>query len=181
VKLSGRVKRTHAHFLLAALALLVARPGLVNNIIGTGLVVVGLVVRMWAAGVLQKGGGLCTVGPYRFVRHPLYLGSFIAAIGFAVMMHRALGWALILPLFILLYAAQMRLEEARLREELGEAYDEYARRVPMVVPRPTAGSPRAPAWQLRRALLNREHYHALMTCALVGLFHLRYYLQLVKQ
>jgi protein-S-isoprenylcysteine O-methyltransferase Ste14 len=163
------------HLLLALAALVLARPTLVANLIGTIFVAAGLGLRVWAAGVLDKGGGLCTDGPFRLLRHPLYLGSSLAAVGFAVMVNRAWACLLILALFILLYAAQVLSEERRLRQEFGRAHADYARRVPILIPRWAPPASDARAWQLRRALINREHYHLLVTCLLVALFYARHH------
>ncbi|MGD0110265.1 MAG: isoprenylcysteine carboxylmethyltransferase family protein [Armatimonadota bacterium] len=172
----GRLRRTHIHFLLALAALVLAHPRPVTNIIGTVLCVVGIAVRVWAAGVLEKGGGLCTDGPYRWVRHPLYFGSSMVALGLCVMANSLWGWAVILPAFAALYWAQAVYEEGRLRDEFGEDHERYARSVPMIVPAPprVVGSGRA--WQLARVVKNREHFHVLVTCLLVVLFYLRHLL-----
>jgi len=172
----SRLRRTHIHFLLAVAALALAHPRPATNIIGTALCVIGIAIRIWAAGVLEKGSGLCTDGPYRWVRHPLYLGSSLVALGLCVMTNSLWGWAVILPVFAVLYWAQARYEEQRLRDEFGEAHAHYARTVPMIVPAPprVAGSGRA--WEFARVVRNREHYHVLVTCLLVALFYLRHLL-----
>lgn len=169
----ARLRRIHAHLLLAVLALALARPALATNLLGTALVALGLMLRLWAAGVLEKGGGLCTDGPYRWVRHPLYLGSFFAALGFCVMVRTLWGWLVVLPLFVAVYAAQVALEERHLREQYGSAHAAWARQVPRLLPRWPSLPPRGRRWELRRALLNREHYHALVTSLLVCAFYLK--------
>lgn len=170
--LIGRLRRVHVHFVLALLALALARPTPTTNLLGTALVVVGMVVRIWAAGVLEKGGGLCTRGPYAWVRHPLYLGSSIGAFGICVMANSVWGWVAILPVFALLYAAQVLYEEQLLRAEFGEAHREWARRVPLIVPRFRGGA--FGAWRPRQVLVNREQNHLLVTALLVLLFYLRH-------
>ena len=170
---AGRLRRIHFHLLLAVLALLLARPDFVAVLAGTALVAAGVGLRVWAAGLLVKGGELCTQGPYGLVRHPLYLGSFVAALGFCVMMNVKWAWLIVLPLFVILYWAQVRLEESYLRGEYGEAHAEYAKRVPMLVPRLGRAAGGAGSWCLSQALANREHRHLLVTTALVGLFFLR--------
>ncbi len=170
--LIARLRRVHVHFALALLALALARPTATTNIIGTILVVAGMLVRIWAAGVLEKGGGLCTRGPYSWVRHPLYLGSSIGALGICIMANSLWGWAVILPVFAALYAAQMMYEEQRLRADFGEAHREWARDVPLIVPRFRRGA--FGAWQPRRVLVNREQNHIVVTSLLVLLFYLRH-------
>lgn len=167
----ARLRRIHAHLVLALLAL--ARPALTTNLAGTGLAALGLMLRLWAAGVLEKGGSLCTDGPYRWVRHPLYLGSFLAALGFCVMVRTLWGWLLLLPLFLAVYGAQVASEERHLRAEYRAAHAAWARQVPMLVPRWPRLPPQGRRWRLRQALANREHYHALVTSALVCAFYLK--------
>lgn len=178
MKLAGGLRRTHLHFLLAVLAVMVARPDLAKNLVGTVIVMVGLMLRVWAAGVLVKGGGLCTSGLYSYVRHPLYLGSMIAAFGLAFMMNRG-DWvqAAILGAFLGIYVGQALHEDRRLREEFGEAHAEWARHVPLLLSRLRAYRAGASSsWRWSHFLANREHLHLLITTALVALFYLKLYL-----
>jgi protein-S-isoprenylcysteine O-methyltransferase Ste14 len=170
----GQIRRIQLHLPLALLALLLARPQHLTNILGTALVLLGLTVRMWAAGVLLKGGGLCTDGPYGLVRHPLYLGSILAALGFAVMMHTIWAWLVVMPVFVALYAWQVSLEERQLRMQYGEAHQAWARQVPLLFPCPCRrGAAEGGRWELARVRANREHYHLLVTVALVVAFYLK--------
>jgi len=176
VKGAAGLRRIHGHLLLAALGLVLARPGLATNAVGAVVVAAGMALRVWAAGVLDKGGELCTDGPYRCVRHPLYVGSFVAAVGFCVMMRAVWASTAVLLLFAVLYAAQVSMEERLLRAQYGERYAEYAAKVPKVAPRlwrrVVAGGRR---WSLSRVLMNREQYHVLVTLLLVGLFYAKWY------
>lgn len=58
---------------------------------GMALLVGGLLLRSWAAGVIEKQSVLAVTGPYALVRHPLYLGSFLIALGFAEIMEDLLA------------------------------------------------------------------------------------------
>jgi protein-S-isoprenylcysteine O-methyltransferase Ste14 len=91
--------------------------------------------RLWSRWVVRKEHHrIVQSGPYALVRHPIYTGVSLALIATAVMfgtLFACLGAALI----VLSFYMKARLEERFLRDELGaEAYDEYARRVPMLVP-----------------------------------------------
>lgn len=159
--------RLHGHVLLAVAAIVWAKPAPIPLLVGSGGVLVGLALRVWASGLLEKGGELCTDGPYCYVRHPLYLGSMLAAVGFAVMMNVIWGWIVVLPLFALLYTSQVIIEERHLRTTYGEAHAEYAARVPMFIPwrgRTEGGG--GWTWRLAQALHNREHYHVVFTLLL---------------
>jgi protein-S-isoprenylcysteine O-methyltransferase Ste14 len=137
--------------LMAAATVWLARPTPRSLVLGIGFVAAGEALRVWAAGHVEKSREVTSSGPYRFTRHPLYLGSSLLGIGFAVAAnHLWLGLAVVAYLVATLGAA-IRAEEAHLREKFGAAYDAYAaRRAPP--------SPRRFSWA--RALANREH-HAL--------------------
>jgi protein-S-isoprenylcysteine O-methyltransferase Ste14 len=103
-------------------------------LIGSALIIPGLVVRALASGHVQKNEQLATTGPYAHTRNPLYLGSLIMAVGFALSARNWwIGAALIL-IFLAIYLPVIRGEEAFLREHFPE-FAEYARQVPRLLPR----------------------------------------------
>jgi protein-S-isoprenylcysteine O-methyltransferase Ste14 len=80
------------------------------------------------------------VGPYRYVRNPMYLGGALLLAGFALYLRSGaalifcLPWLLLAHIFVLLY------EEPTLRGKFGATYEEYCRTVPRWIPRkPAAG------------------------------------------
>jgi protein-S-isoprenylcysteine O-methyltransferase Ste14 len=91
--------------------------------------------RLWSSNVTRKSDHrVVDSGPYAIVRHPIYTGITLATVATAVLRGTATGWAGA-GLMTLGWIIKARLEEGFLREELGaEAYDTYARRVPMLVP-----------------------------------------------
>jgi protein-S-isoprenylcysteine O-methyltransferase Ste14 len=91
--------------------------------------------KLWSGGVTRREGHrVVDTGPYAIVRHPIYNGLIIAMLGTVLVR----GTALALAGFAVLtmtYVIKARLEERFLRDELGaDAYDAYARRVPMLLP-----------------------------------------------
>jgi protein-S-isoprenylcysteine O-methyltransferase Ste14 len=94
---------------------------------GAVIAFLGLALRAYAAGCLEKSRELTVSGPYRYTRNPLYLGSFFMGLGFAV---AAASWVLGLVFvcfFIVIYFPVMRREGDFLRSKFGEAYDQYAK------------------------------------------------------
>ena len=86
--------------------------------------------------------------PYRFLRHPLYAGSIVIAIGVAVA-SRSNAVAVVAALYMgLTIVAAIRLEEAQLRQAFGSTYEDY---------RASRAEPMVRRFSLARALRNREH------------------------
>jgi protein-S-isoprenylcysteine O-methyltransferase Ste14 len=87
-------------------------------------------------GVLPDARGVVTSGPYRLVRHPLYLGELgaVAAVAAAA---PGLRNCLALTALAAAQIGRARLEERTLVRAFPE-YAEYRRRTPMLVPRPAA-------------------------------------------
>jgi protein-S-isoprenylcysteine O-methyltransferase Ste14 len=157
--------RVRAGYPLAVLFLLLAQPAPRALALGAAVAVLGLLVRGAAAGHLRKHAGLATSGPYAWTRNPLYFGSALLAAGFAVAVRDALVAVLLAAYFAAFYPAVMRREEAELRARYGEAFAEYAARVPLFWPRPPRGRPSGDrfSWALYRA--NREYQAALGAAA----------------
>src|SRR5437667_4604651 len=76
-------RRVALGFVCGAAVLLLARPTLRSLVIGGAMATAGEMVRLWAAGALETGREGPRSGPYRFTRHPLYIGSAIIGAGVA--------------------------------------------------------------------------------------------------
>jgi protein-S-isoprenylcysteine O-methyltransferase Ste14 len=84
-------------------------------------------------GVLPEVRGLVTRGPYRFVRHPVYLGELVAAGG--LVLAAPTSWNLVVGgVLVAAQVVRMRLEEKALAQEFPE-YLAYSARTPRIVPR----------------------------------------------
>jgi protein-S-isoprenylcysteine O-methyltransferase Ste14 len=121
-------------FVFAVLYFWLARPtwGFVG--FGIVLIVPGLLLRALASGHVRKNESLATSGPYAYTRNPLYLGSLLIGIGFAVASRSWwVGLALVV-MFLAIYLPVIRGEEEFLRAKFPQ-FDEYARQVPRMFPR----------------------------------------------
>ena len=139
-------------FVFAFVVLYLATPTPRSLAIGAVVALMGESLRVWAAGHLEKSKEVTSSGPYRYTRHPLYLGSSLIGMGMAIASSSAIVVAIVVAYLALTLTAAMRSEEAHLREKFGDAYDAYAQnRGPRVE--------RSFSWQ--RAIYNREHHTML--------------------
>jgi protein-S-isoprenylcysteine O-methyltransferase Ste14 len=139
--------------------LLLAAPTRQSIVFGLPVAMAGELIRIWAAGHLNKSREVTRSGPYRFVAHPLYLGSSLIGAGLAVGSGSAWVVAIVAAYLLVTYTAASKSEGAFLRQTFGGAYDEYRRA--RVVDRERRFS-----WD--RALANRE-YRAVIGVALAVL------------
>ena len=127
--------RVRLGYLLAIAVLFFARPNPKSVAIGAAIGILGLWLRAYAAGYLKKQEVLTTTGPYAYTRNPLYLGSAVLAVGAAWAMHSWISASILGVYFAAVYYVVMRREEGELRGHFGEAFEAYARRVPLFFPR----------------------------------------------
>lgn len=146
-------------FVMVAAFLWFSEPGWVSLSVGLPVSLTGLALRAWAAGHLEKNLTLAESGPYARVRNPLYLGTLTVAAGLAIASRRWELGLLFALVFGLVYLPVVELEEQHLAK-LFPQFEEYARRVPRLVPRLAAAKdPRKP-FRWKTYLRNRE-YEAL--------------------
>lgn len=111
--------------------------------LGAIMAAAGLLFAIWARGylggnwsgtvTLKQGHELVTRGPYAMVRHPIYTGLLLALAGSAVARAELRG---ILAVVLALWGLwrKLRLEERWMREQFGETYEAYSRRVAALIP-----------------------------------------------
>lgn len=162
-------------FLFAGVFLFLARPTGRSLALSLLLVLPGLLLRAYASGYVKKNAELTTTGPYAWTRNPLYLGSMLIAFGFAWAARSPWIAVLLLLLFAAIYLPVIRGEEAYLREHFA-GFDEYARRVPRLLPwkspaRASAGERGRFAPELYRK--HREYNASMGAAALYGALLLR--------
>jgi protein-S-isoprenylcysteine O-methyltransferase Ste14 len=150
--------RVPGGFILVAAFLWLSAPSAMSLIIGLPVSILGLALRAWAAGHLEKNTMLADGGPYAYVRNPLYLGTLWTAAGLVI---AALRWelgVLFAAVFLLIYLPVVALEEQHLRK-LFPSYDDYARRVPKLFPRFSGTNSKRFRWSVYR---KNQEYQALL-------------------
>jgi protein-S-isoprenylcysteine O-methyltransferase Ste14 len=164
--LVARLRVTCGFILVVAFAWL-SHPDAKSLALGLPVSLLGLWLRAWATGHVEKNLKLAESGPYAYVRNPLYLGTLLVAAGFVIASRRWLLALLFAAVFLLIYLPAIELEEQHLRK-LFPSFAEYARCVPAL--RPTF-SPRHPSERFRFHLYvrNRE-YQALIGFAVGAAF-----------
>lgn len=113
------------------------------TVAGAALVLPGAVLALWArlrlgrwfTGTLgvKVGHELVSDGPYAITRHPMYTGMLTMVFGAALVWNSVLTLVLAV-LLVVPFAVQARYEEPLLEAHFGEAYREYRRRVPRLLP-----------------------------------------------
>jgi protein-S-isoprenylcysteine O-methyltransferase Ste14 len=123
-------------FAFALLYFWLARPTWRSLAVGAVVIVPGLLTRALASGHVRKNEALATSGPYAYTRNPLYLGSLLIGIGFAIAARSWWVGVALVVMFFAIYMPVIHSEEQFLREKFPD-FDEYARQVPRMLPRIT--------------------------------------------
>jgi protein-S-isoprenylcysteine O-methyltransferase Ste14 len=166
----------------AGLLIWSGRPTVLTLLLGLILIAAGESLRLWATGFLHKTESLTIVGPYAYLRHPLYLGTLLIASGFAIMAHSGFAWVLFalfaVGYFVYYMPYKNRIEGARLESLFGDEYRRYAVAVPPLLPRLHAyralGAAGERSWQRMRFAENHEVGVALGVLAGVAAVALRW-------
>lgn len=156
-------------FLFALLYFWLARPTWRFLALGSVMIVPGLLIRALASGHVRKNEALATTGPYAYTRNPLYLGSLLIGIGFAVAARSWWVGVVLVVMFFAIYVPVIRGEETFLREKFPE-FDEYVRRVPRMLPRftPSRSGEDGGAFSMELYLKHREWNALLGSMLLAG-------------
>jgi protein-S-isoprenylcysteine O-methyltransferase Ste14 len=187
----------HQGTLWLAASTLLARSGWITlaaatvavTLVSLASLVLGTILRVWGTaylgsrvmgGVQMQGDQFVAAGPYRYVRNPLYVGSWLLALGVSVLMPPS-GAAFFLIAFSVFVLLLISAEERFLSAKQGDRYQQYRRNVPRLWPRLTAGSEVAsaanPDWV--QALLAETYALAITLC--FGVLAWRYNARILVQ
>ena len=119
---------------------------------------------------MRKNEALATSGPYAYTRNPLYLGSLLIGVGFAVAARSWWVGVALVVMFFAIYLPVIQGEEKFLRERFPE-FEEYARGVPRMLPRliPASASEGGGKFSMNLYLKHREWNALLGAIALMAI------------
>jgi len=116
-----------------------------SELAGFALVILGFALVAWclvAFAFVGKGTAapfdppreLVVVGPYHFVRNPIYIGAIVAMLGAAMVLWS--GWLVLYALVVLIatHLLVILYEEPHLRRVFGQSYEDYLRTVHRWIP-----------------------------------------------
>jgi protein-S-isoprenylcysteine O-methyltransferase Ste14 len=135
------------------------------------LAILGAGFRVWGtaymgSAVVKSGEmhahGVVAAGPYRYLRNPLYLGSYLFALATAILMPPSGAIFVIVANFVQILRLILR-EEAYLESQQGEAYLAYKSRVPRLFPSLLARVPASRATPQWRQAVIAEIFYVTMT------------------
>ena len=107
------------------------------HLLSNALIIAGFLVISAAWRVLyaaQRDGAIAKSGPYSYVRHPQYVGFVLVMFGFLLQWPTLLTLAMF-PILVWMYVQLAKSEERDAIAQFGEAYRQYAARVPGFIPR----------------------------------------------
>jgi protein-S-isoprenylcysteine O-methyltransferase Ste14 len=162
-------------FIFAVLYFWLARPSWRSLALGAVVVIPGLLIRALASGHVRKNESLATSGPYAYTRNPLYLGSLLIGLGFAVAARSWWVGVALVVMFFAIYVPVIRDEERFLLKTFPE-FDEYARQVPRMFPRLrpySAHEETAAGFSIDLYLKHREYNALLGAVAMMAALILR--------
>ena len=126
--------RVRVSLLFVILAVVLAEPELWSILVGVVLTLIGLTIRTWACGHLEKEKKLTTSGPYQYTRNPLYFGNLL--IGLGVVIGAQSWWVLgcAFVVFVIFYSVIIMSEKKKMEMLFPMEYAEYKRLVPLFFP-----------------------------------------------
>jgi hypothetical protein len=148
-------------FAFGAAVVWLAHPTFRTLAIGGAIATLGELVRIWAAGHLEKGREVTQSGPYRLSRHPLYAGSALIGAGVAIASAQWGAVALVVVYVLSTLIPAIRHEEANMRAAFGEHYDAYLS---------SRAAPVERTFSAERAFRNKEYRAIFGLLAMAAVF-----------
>ncbi len=110
-----------------------------HRYIGVFLIVIGLWLNIWADGIFKKrkttvnpfeeSTAFVMDGPFKFSRHPMYLGMVVLLLGVAIVLGSLITFVIPLGFFMNMEIAFISVEEDAMEKAFGQEYLNYKKRV----------------------------------------------------
>jgi len=113
------------------------------KLVGKLIFIFGMLVFAWATAYLKGAflgkvepvsDAMITIGPYRFVRHPVYLGMIISTIGIVIMLRSLWGIIAVFLFFVPIVIYRAKLEEKAMARRFGKKYADYTKQTYCIFP-----------------------------------------------
>lgn len=108
------------------------------------IIILGLMLRTWSIYTLgnyftmhlaiQKEHKIVCKGPYKYLRHPSYVGAFLTYLGTTIFLHSWFSLIIATVILSIAWLRRMHYEEKLLFEEFGEEYKSYCRTAKRAIP-----------------------------------------------
>ncbi|MFW6124144.1 MAG: methyltransferase family protein [Acidobacteriota bacterium] len=125
--------RVRAGSLAALASLILARPSFKSILLGFLISLLGLFLRTWACGHIQKEEKLSVSGPYRYTRNPLYLGNLIIGIGIIAGSRSWWVFGIFCFYFLIFYPVVIDIEKQKMEKLFPKQYKNF-KKVPLFIP-----------------------------------------------
>lgn len=155
-----------------------ARGPLFAGFAALALVFVAMAIRVWGSAYLNAATvwdeevhaeTFIVAGPFRFVRHPLYAANMLFIIGFAAAAP-LIGWLFVIVVDAIFIRSLIHFEEERFIAVHGDAYRDYRKRVPAVIPRLVPVPARQSVRPSLAQGLSAESFTLFLIAGMVSLF-----------
>jgi protein-S-isoprenylcysteine O-methyltransferase len=108
------------------------------------IMILGLILRTWAIYtlgnyftmhlVIQKEHKIIRNGPYKYLRHPSYVGAFLTYLGTTIFLHSWFSSIVAVVILSIAWLRRMHYEEKLLLEKFGEEYKSYCKTAKRAIP-----------------------------------------------
>lgn len=112
--------------------------------VGVAIIIGGIIFRRYAIFILgkfftarvqiQAGHELIMSGPYRYIRHPSYLGIFLITLGLGIALANWISLSLCIVLPAIGIIRRIKVEEKELEQHFGKRYQDYRKVTWAVIP-----------------------------------------------
>ncbi len=171
--------RVFVGIIILIAVLIFSKPTVKSVFWGAMIGFIGILIRAWASGHINKNNELTVSGPYRFTRNPLYLGNIIITIGLMINSNSIISFSLLSVYLLIFYPFLIIREKKYLKNRFVDDYKMFES-VPLLIPNPfkkTEIKNKNNKFSFQRYLNNREYNAFFGFIIIMILFLLRIYLK----